>query len=72
MYGTVVERRLEINKYWLVRVRYANVGLREFNARSALGDVTEIKTDIALAVNHPSNVGSGDIADPFHIDSSQP
>jgi hypothetical protein len=66
------EHRLEINKYWLVRVRHANVGLHKFNVRSALGDITEIKTDIALAVNQPSNVGSGDIADLLHIDSSQP
>jgi hypothetical protein len=66
------ERRLEINKYWLVGVRYADVGLDKFNARSALGDIAIIEADIALAVNQPSNVGSGDIADLFHIDSSQP
>jgi hypothetical protein len=60
---------LEINKYWLVRVRYANVGLPTLT--SALGDMTEIETDVALAVNQPSYVGSGDFAE-MHIDSSQP
>jgi len=65
------ERRLEINKYWLVGVRYANVCLHKFNARSAFGEITIIKTDVALAVNQPSNVGSGDIADLLHINSSQ-
>jgi hypothetical protein len=64
------ERRLEINKYWLVGVRYGNVGLPALN--SAPSEMAETIMDIPLAINQPSYIGSGDIAELTHIDSSQP
>ena len=70
MYGTA-ERRLEINKYWLVSVRYGDVGLRTLMWMT-LHEMTETIMDIPFAVNQSGNVASGDIAELFHIDSSQP
>lgn len=68
LYATA-ERRLEINKYWLVGVRYGHVGLPTLT--STLGDMTETITDIPLAVKQPSYIGNGDFAEPRHIHSSQ-
>jgi hypothetical protein len=55
------EYGLEIDKYWLVGVRYANEGLPTLF--STLVDMAVIEADVALAVNESSYIGNSGFAD---------
>ena len=68
--GTRAERRFEIVKYRLASARYSDVGLRTLMIIFLI-EITETIFEIPFTVDYSSNVGSGDIADLFHIDSSQ-
>ena len=50
MNGTGVECRYEINKYWLVGVRYCNVAFRTLMF-VVLGEITETIMGIPFAVD---------------------